>query len=168
MQGRIANIKKSKILKASAIINFLFALFFLLFTFFYFKRYDFWFFIVCFYFGVYLLSKGGLFISDSSVYFGSILFFIGISGCLVHIFNITISIPFYLFSFAIASIITLLFFREIYHIYLALLFVVEGLLVYLFQAKIINLVLFLLLNAILFFIFLIYCVIIFRKIKNRS
>lgn len=168
MQGRIAKIRKTKILKTSALINFVLALFFLLFSFLYFKRYDLWFFIFSLFIGIYLLSRGALFKSDSSVYFGSLTFLIGVTGLLIKVFDLVYADIYYLLITALSSIIMVFGFKQVFHLILASIFVICAVITFIFQAKVINLSIFLILITSLFFIFLFLCVIIFKKLKRRS
>ena len=148
MRGRIAKIKKTKLLKLSALINFLSALFFVLFTIFYFKIYDLWFFIISMALGIHLLIRGGLFKSDSSVYFGALIFLIGIAGIFINIFDLKFAAAYFLCSASIASIVMVLVFHQLFHLVLAFLFALEALLTMLFLAKIINLTIFLAILAV--------------------
>ncbi len=167
-RGRLAKVKKTKILKLSAVIITLLSLFFIAFSIFFFKRFDLWFFIFCIGIGLYVLIKGGLFLSDSSTYFGSLVFFVGLIGLFINIFNLPFGQSYFLFATSLSSICVLILFKEIFHLFLSFIFAYEGVILYVFQANLINLTIFLILNAILFFIFLVVCAIIIVKLFKRG
>ena len=114
--SNIYRLSKTKILKTSALINFVLALFVLLFSFLYFKRYDLWFFIFSLFIGIYLLSRGALFKSDSSVYFGSLTFLIGVVGLLIKVFDLVYADIYYLLITALSSIIMVFGFKQVFHL----------------------------------------------------
>lgn len=166
--GRIGNIKKTFILKIGAWITFILALFFILITTLYFKRYDLWFFEFCFFIGCYFLLKAILYKMDSPCYLGSLLSLVGLLGGIVDYFSLGFGVVFMLCAVSIASLIVFVAFKQYMHLILASIFMYEGLLNYLFLAKNINLTIFLILNLILLFIFLFICAIIFMNLKKRS
>lgn len=166
--GRINNVRKTFILKIDAWINTVLPLFFILLTIFYFERYDLWFFIFSFFCGSYLLLKAFLFKSDSSLYLGSLLLFIGLFGFFVNLFSLKYEVVFMLGAVAFASLGVFVFFKQFLHLILAFMFMYEAFLNYLFLSNSINLTIFLTLNLILLFIFLFICAIIFVKLNKRS
>jgi len=167
-KGRLFNIKKENLLRLSAVINFLLCAFFILLSTLYFKRYDVWFYIFSTFVGLYLLSKSYLYKIDSSCYFGSLLLFIGIFGVFIKIYSLDFDKVYFLIATALASIFVFLFFKQTFHLLLAFMFTYESINLYLFLAKIINLTNFLVLNAVLLFIFSFVCVIIFKRFKKET
>ena len=166
--GRVGKARKTKLLHLSAILCFVLAMFFILISFLYFKRYDLWFYLFSLFVGAYLLSKFLLFHLDSSCYFGSLLFFIGVTGILRNLLGLDYFSVLVFFSFALASFLTFLFFRQNFHLFIGNILTYEGIILYLFLVNIINFNVFLILNAILLFIFLFICAIIFRKPKQEA
>jgi len=167
VKGYFLGIKKSIVLRISAIVNIIIALFFIIFTSLYFKIYDIWFFIFSICTGNYFILKSILFLSDASCYLGSLLFSIGIIGLLIKFLNLNNSMVLYFLCVSFTSLIVCIFFKQSFHMFLTITFLLESAFLLLFLQKIINLTIFLALNLILFFIFLSICVIVFRKVKNR-
>lgn len=134
MRSRVFNIKKSTILLCSAILNSILFVVGSVFSVLIFKQYNAWFFLFCLNVGLHLIIKSLLFKYDSSCYFGTILFLLGI----FYIFCISIDLYYFypvfvLIAFATASLFTFYFYKQPYHIFLALslLFVTIALLFFL-------------------------------------
>ena len=144
MHSRFLSIKKSSWLSLSLVVNSMLfigaSLSFCLLL----KNYDLWFFAFCFFVGLHLIFKSYLFKFDSSCYFGVLLLLLGALYFLSLYFNITNFYPvFVLTSFTFASFFTFAFFRQSFHLYLAisLFFVTIGILLY--QINLISLWIFL-------------------------
>ena len=165
--GKISGVKKTYILRSSAVICFVSALLLIFLSLFLHNVKDEWFFIFCFFCGVHQIIKGILFNSDSSSYFGSSLFFISILLLIALNFNIPYHEVFYFFALGLASLYIFLKYHEKIHLMLSFSFTIEGILLLLFLLKKINFTNFLIFNAILFFIFLIICVIILIMIYRK-
>lgn len=166
--GRVSKVKKTKIYKLSTGISVILCVFFILLSIFYFKKYDLWFYIFSISVGLNLIVKSHLFKLDSSCYFGSLLLFCGMSGLFISIFSLDYKEVYFLLSTALASVVVFIRFRQVFHGLLASMFTYESVNLYLFLSKIINLTNFLVLNAILLFIFSFVCVIIFKKKKKEA
>lgn len=120
MKGRIFGIKKSTILKLTAIL-FVAGFFAYLFTcIFYLKSPILWFFGFCLFVGSFELFKSLLFKYDSCLYIGSLLIFIGTAGIVSIYTNTTQYAPYFvLLSFCLASIFTYVFTGQRYHLVIA-------------------------------------------------
>ena len=165
--GRIDNIKKTIILKISAITNLVFALTFMLLSLFYFKNYDVIFPIFLLFLGEHLMVKSLLFHSDSSCFAGVILFLFGVFEILDLKNNFSFKPVFYLLIFSLTSGIVGVVFKQLFQMFFALLIAFEGLFLFIYLAKLSNLTIFLVLNSILLFIFLVFCAMIVRKFKRE-
>lgn len=134
MRSRVLSIKKSTLLALSLTVNIiLFATVSVLFCYFL-GNYNLWFYVFCLFVGLHLINKSLLFKFDSSCYFGVLLFLIGLLYFLSFYFQITnFYSVFILLSFCFASFVTFSFFKQSFHLFLAisLLFVSIGLLLYL-------------------------------------
>ena len=131
MRSRLLSIKKSTWLISSLILNLsLFAIFTVI-SFVVIKDYNAWFYVFCFNIGAHLISKSFLFKLDSSCYFGVVLLFIGLFYFVCKYMNLQyFYLVFVIASFAIASLLTYIFYRQPYHLFLSLslIFVMIGLL----------------------------------------
>ncbi len=121
MRSRIFSIKKSSLLMFSAVINGALFIGGSLVSALVFNLYNAWFFIFCLSVGLHLIIKSLLFKYDSSCYFGIILFLIGNFYFYCLLFDILFLFPvFILLAFAGASVVTFYFFKQPYHLFLAL------------------------------------------------
>lgn len=136
MTGRIFSIKKSTWLIVSLLINsFLYLGISIPFVVIY-KDYNSIFFIFCLVTGFHQVFKSVLFKLDSSCFFGFVLFLVGFFYFYCLFFSLIWLYPsFLVLSFAIASLITGYFYKQSFHIFLALslYFVGLGLLLFLFN-----------------------------------
>lgn len=165
--GRLSGVKKTYILKGSAIICFLSALLFIFLSFYFNKTENEWFYFFCIFSGLHELIKGVLFNMDSSSYLGSSLLFTGILILLSIYLKTNFRETLYFFSMAISSLYIFWKFSESFHVFLSGIFCLEGVFLLLFLSKMINLTKFLIFNSILLFIFLSVCAIILLKIKKK-
>ena len=134
MRGRIFSIKKSSLLLCSFILNAIFFVGGSLISYFVFGQTNNWFFLFCISVGLHLLIKSLLFKYDSSCYFGSVIFLLGIFYFYSNALNIFYFYPvFVVLAFAIASLMTFYYFEQPYHLILSLslFFVTIGLLFFL-------------------------------------
>ena len=136
MKARVFTIKKSTLLNLSLAINFLlFVVASVLFCLFL-ENYNLWFFLFCVFVGLHLINKSVLFKFDSSCYFGVLLFLIGFLYFVALYFNIFNFYPvFVLSAFSFASLFTYAFFKQPFHLFLALslFFATIGLLLFLLK-----------------------------------
>lgn len=164
--GRISNIKKTYILRSSAIICIISALLFIFLSFFFNNSNNEWFYIFCLFCGAHQMIRGILLNVDSSSYMGSSLVFIGV----LRLFAIYLNIPYastvYFIAFALSSLYIFIVYSSVAHLILSFAFTYEAVIYLLFLSNKINLTKFLVFNSILFFIFLVICAIIFIKIKK--
>ncbi len=167
MQGRIFGIKKSTILKISGWINLGLTIFFVVFSLIYIKNEFLWFFFFCFFVGAHCLLKSLLFKLDSSCYLGFLLVLIGIAGFFCYFFDLNFKYLYFLSALGVASILTFLFTHQKYQLFVGALITVETALAFLFCFNILNLTIFLATSLSFFFIFLIICVIILARFKNK-
>ncbi len=118
--GKFLGIKKTYILRTIAIACFLGFLSFVFISIFLFKSPTLWFYAFCVFVGLFELLKAFLFKFDSSVYLGTLLLCIGISG---FIFTYTNTEPYSAFyiaiSFILASIFTFIFCGQRFHLIIA-------------------------------------------------
>ncbi len=120
MNGRVFGIKKSLILRSSALLfswaffAFIFVCIFVL------KNPPLWFFGFCLFLGVFELIKGFLFGLDSSLYFGSLLTGIGTVGFIFIYTNTSSYAAFFIcLAFILASVVTYIFCKQSLHLILA-------------------------------------------------
>lgn len=165
MRGRLSGIRRTLLLRISAGLHGILALFFLFFSIFYLKEAELWFFLFLICCGSFLLTKSILFHSDSSFYFGNLLFQNGVVGVIGTYYLLPSAT--YLFATALASLFTMVFFKQKFHLVIACVFLYSGINTLCYQLKVINLTIFLSLFAILLFIFFIFCVMIICKFKRR-
>ncbi len=127
MEGRIFKIKKTTILSVSFHMTFLLFALFTLLSIFLFKNNYLWFFFFCLFIGGHLLIKSSLFRLDSSCYFGSVLFWVGVMGLLVNSLGLYFfQSVYYILAFSFASFTTFCFFRQRFHLLLSLiLFIID-------------------------------------------
>lgn len=115
--GRVFGIKKSLILKGSALLYFWGFLAYLFVSIFVLKNPELWFFGFCIFIGAYELCKSMLFRFDSSLYLGTLLSSIGTVGFIFHYTNTSNFAFFYIsMAFMLASIITFLFSGQKFHL----------------------------------------------------
>ncbi len=164
--GRISNIKKNYILRSSAIICSISALLFIFLCFFYHNTQNEWFYIFCLFCGAHQMIKGILFNVDSSSYMGCTLIMIGVLKLLAIYLHVPFADTVFLIAFALSSLYVFLVFNEIGHLFLSFIFMYEAVIFLLFLSNKINLTKFLIFNSILFFIFLMICVIILLRMKK--
>ncbi|MBP3431569.1 MAG: hypothetical protein J6K39_01765 [Clostridia bacterium] len=120
MTGRIFGIKKSTLLRASAIIYLLAFIAFIFVSIYIFKAPEIWFYGFCIFVGVFQLCKACLFKFDSSLYLGSLLSSIGSVGFISTYTNTTDFIGFYIsLAFTLASVATYLFTKQKSHLVFA-------------------------------------------------
>lgn len=121
MRGRILGIKKTTILSISFYLAFILFITATLLSIFLYYNYAIWFFFFCLFAGIHLLIKALLFRLDSSCYFGFLLFFLGIAGILIQIFQyFYLQSVFYVLAFALASFFTFCIFSQYFQGWLAL------------------------------------------------
>lgn len=166
MRGRLSGIRRTLLLRISAGIHGILALFFLLFSILYLKEDELWFFVFLICCGSFLLTRSFLFHSDSSFYFGSLLLQIGMIGT-ISVYYLLPSAT-YLFATALVSLLTMLVFKQKFHLIISCIFLYAGINTLCYQLGIINLTIFLSLFAILLFIFFVFCVMIVYKFKRRK
>ncbi len=122
MRGRIAGIKKTDILRCSFFITWLLIIAQAVLSIVLLKNNYIWFFGLCFFLGGHLLVKSKLLFLDSYCYFGSLLFFVGISGVLAILTPLSKFLALMLIlSFAFASMITYITHHEYFHFFIAIL-----------------------------------------------
>ncbi len=134
MKGRFLSIKKSTWLLISAIFNFIVFVTAATLSFTIYKQYDMWFFILCLCIGQHLIFKSFLFRFDSCLYYGTVLFLVGVLYPFAIYLQILRFYPvFILLAFAAASLFTFYFYNQPYHLILALslFFVIIGLILFL-------------------------------------
>lgn len=122
MQGRILGIKKTSILTFVFVLSCAITIALSLLTIFLYKNYYLWFFIFCLSFGFFELIKGLLFKFDSAFYFGILLLSIGGVGLWTNLSGKTYfqSVS-YILCFAMASYFTFALFNQKFQLYLSLL-----------------------------------------------
>ena len=126
MRGRIFGVKKTTIMSISFYLAFLLIITSTLLSVFLLKNNFVWFFFLCLFCGLHLLVKAVLFHADSSCYFGSILFFIGGFGLIVHFCGLFyFASVFYISAFALSSFFTFLFFKQVFHLWIAIAIIVS-------------------------------------------
>ncbi len=120
MNGRVLGVKKSIILRTSALL-FSWAFFvFIFISIFVLKNPALWFFGFCLFLGVFEIVKSLLFRLDSSLYFGSLLTNIGIVGFVFFYTNTTFYAGYYVcLAFIVASVVTCIVCRQPLHLVLA-------------------------------------------------
>lgn len=165
--GKISGIKKTYLLRSSAIICTISALLFIFLSFYFHKTQNEWFYLFCMFCGLHQVVKGALYNTDSSSYFGSTLTIIGILLLTGIYYNIPNKECLFLFAFAISSLYVFIKYSEGVHALFAGAYCYEGIILYLFLLKKINLTKFLIFNSFLLFIFLLICAIILIKIVKR-
>ena len=120
MTGRFLGIKKSTILKASALFFFWAFLAFLFVSIFYLKSPEIWFFGFCLFVGSFELVKSFLFRFDTSLYLGLLLFSIGVFGFVFTYTNTSQYAGFYVaLAFIFASTLTYFFTGQRFHLIFA-------------------------------------------------
>lgn len=119
MTGRVLGIKKTYILRISALLSTIFFISSLIFVITH-QKYSLWFFNFCLAVGFFELCKSFLFNLDSSLYIGFLLSTIGASG---YIFTFTNTQSFAVFyiatAFATSSLITFWFSKQRFHLIFA-------------------------------------------------
>lgn len=143
-------------------------LFFVLFLGLYLEKFEVWFQLFCIFCGNYLVVKGLLFRSDSSLHFGLIVFSWGLMSILGNLFDFGYNAIYLFVALALSSFLTFMFFKRIGYLFLGLLGMYESVTIFMFLSKVINFLVFLSINLSIFFLFLFICVIVFKKIKSRS
>lgn len=117
MNSRILGIKKTTLLRASIGTAFLYFVLSTALFLFYFKIFEFWFYNFCISLSIFELAKGFLFKLDSSLYFGFLLLFMGVSGYIFWFTETTEFALFYIFTaFCLASILTYLKTGQKFHL----------------------------------------------------
>ncbi len=120
MRGRILTIKKTTILKLSFVLNLILFAIMTVLSFVVIKDNDLWFFMFCIFVGLHLIIRSGLFKFDSSCYFGSLLFMVGIFYIYCQGLNIINFFPvFLILAFSISSFVTAFFYKQNFHYYLS-------------------------------------------------
>ena len=120
MRGRIFTIKKTTLLRLSFIINLVLFIVMSAISFFVIRNYNLWFFMFCIFIGLHLILKSMLFKFDSSCYFGTLLFLLGLMYIYTIVFNITnFYVVFIVIAFALASFFTGFFFKQSFHYFLS-------------------------------------------------
>lgn len=143
MEGRVFKIKKTTILSVSFYLAFVLFLLFTLLSIFLFKNYYLWFFFFSLFVGGHLLIKSGLFRLDSSCYFGSVLFWIGVFGIIVNSLGLYLmQSVYYILAFSFASFTTFCFFRQRFHLLLSLILIIIDIAWFCYKIKLIALPIF--------------------------
>lgn len=138
MRGRVFGIKKTDILKCTFFIALISTIVFTVLSCVLIKNYYCWFYGFCLMFGLHFLIKSWLFRLDSCCYYGSLLFFIGLSGILMlFTFLATYFVSMLIFSFFMASFLTFIFFRQYFHAFLSFFLFFAGVSQVLYEIKLI-------------------------------
>ncbi len=117
MRGRLIGIKKTYLLRTSAILAILFFIASTTLSIIYFKIADLWFYCFCLSISIFELTKGLLFKLDSSIYLGLVNLFIGISGYTSWLSETIDYTIFYISaSFILASLFTFGITKQKYHL----------------------------------------------------
>jgi hypothetical protein len=117
MNGRFLGIKKTIVLRFSAVFNFLLFATLTLCCILLFKKPTLWFYSLCLSVGLYQLCKGVLFRLDSAFYFGSLTLAVGAVGFLFTLLQLQkFAVFFIALAFAVASIFTFAAFRQKFHL----------------------------------------------------
>ncbi len=120
MQGRVLGIKKTYLLRATALICFVAFVALCVLSATIFKKADLWFYSFCLCLGTFELVKSMLFKLDSSFYLGTLLFGIGAVGYIFLFTNTRIYAPFYIcLAFIVASVLTAVFCGQRFHLIIA-------------------------------------------------
>lgn len=120
MNGRIFGIKKTLIQRITNICLCLCFAILLMLSLFVIKKYDLWFFSFCLCVGISQIVKSFFFSIDSSLYLGSLLIFIGVSGFCFNLLNTNVSPVFYICgSFVLASVATFIICKQKFHLIIA-------------------------------------------------
>ena len=144
MKGRILSIKKTTLLRLSFIVNFIFYITTLILSLTVFNTKNLWFFSFCIFVGVVLITKSMLFRTDSSCYFGTLLFCIGIFYLYAVYFDIMhFYSVFVIASFSIASFMTFSFFKEQFQLLLCISLFFASITTIIFLLKFISIYIFL-------------------------
>ena len=109
-----------------------------------------WFFLALILIAIPFLVKSYLFNVDASAYLGSQLLFCGIMGGLSKVFMLHFSVvyPWYIFSFAFASFIVFVFFRQNIHFKIFAIITVEVLILLMYKLNFLNYLAFWIVNGI--------------------
>lgn len=171
MRGRIFGIKKSYILTTALVL--LVALFvaFTLLTTLVYQLYYLWFFIFCLCCGIYQFLKGILFRFDSAFYFGVLLLSVGGVGFFTTFSQFAFyQSVLYILCFAIASYFTFVFFSQKFHLYLSLMLYFVTLFWFFVKIKVISIAIFvaILSASVLIFIVVYTLIIRFGKKTNQN
>ena len=153
MEGRIFGVKKINILRASCIVNFSFFVTSIFLSIFVLKVPKYWFDFFMIFVGMYLLTKSYLYKMDSNCYLGFLLLFLGALLFTNTYFNLDYVFIAIVLSFAVASILTYLFFKQKFHLVYGINFLFWCLDYYLFRQNYLNIYIFFVLIAIFIFIF---------------
>lgn len=164
--GKISGIKKTYILRSSVIFCTISALLFIFLSFYFKKSQNEWFYLFCMFCGLHQVVKGALYNLDSSSFFGSTLLAVGALLLTGIYFNVPFKDCLIIFAFAISSLYVFIKYSEAAHVIFAGAYCYEGIIIYLFLLKKINLTIFLIFNSLLLFIFLLICAIILIKIAK--
>ncbi len=120
MKGRVFGIKKSLLLKITAIFLFLCFDITTFFAFYSLKIPDLWFYNFCICLGLFQIVKSFFFKLDSALYIGFLLLFVGIAGYLFWFSEFRQYAPFFISSsFILASIFTFVFTGQNFHLIFA-------------------------------------------------
>lgn len=120
MKGRVFGIKKSLLLKITAIFLFLCFAVATFFAFYSLKIPDLWFYNFCISLGLFQIVKGFFFKLDSALYIGFLLLFIGLAGYLFWFTETRNYAPFFIsLAFILASIFTFIFTGQNFHLIFA-------------------------------------------------
>lgn len=169
MKGRVFGIKKSIILRTSTIICSVACLFFILFSIFYIKNYNLWFFIFSFFVGVVELTKSWLFRSDSACYLGLTLTLLGVAGFCAHFFELDFKYFYFMSAFGASSLLTFLFTHQKFQFFTGILLSASAAIAFLYSNKIINLAIFLAIYLSFLFIFSFVCaILLLRYFKSNK
>ena len=154
VKSRVLGIKKINALKFVIIKDTLLFVASIFISIFVLNKPEIWFFFFCIFVGEYLLVKSYLYKTDSNCYLGATILALGLFYLTNAFIPFGSDLFFILGSFAVGSIATFIFYKQIFQFFVSLIFITTILLEILFRQNLINIYIFLLLIMLNVFIFL--------------
>ena len=164
MKAKILSVKNINVLRTIIMINAVLFVAAVLISVFVLNEPKLWFYFFCIAVGGYLIAKAYLYSSDSNCYLGCLLFLLGSFLILNHFLLFLYQFFVIVGAFVFASLITFIFFKQVFHFFLGLCLGILMVIYYFYRQNFINIYIFLALILINVFIFYF----IYAKIKIRK